>query len=148
MTELINVRPSIAIIENGEILCLKYVYNGTLVYNLPGGNLEFGENIKQALRREMTEELNIQVEILNLLFCGEVHDNKKVTMHFVFEGRIEKGVPKINRLQTSAIEASWLDMNNFKNINLYPNVNEKLINWHYKLADDSVYLGEIIQKWF
>jgi 8-oxo-dGTP diphosphatase len=145
---LINLRPSIVIIENGKILCLKYVYNGTLVYNLPGGNLEFGENIREALRRELLEELNVEVEVLKLIFVGEVHQNKMVKMHFIFEGRIEKGFPKINPLQTSAIEASWLEMNNLKNINLYPNVNENLINWHYKLANDSVYLGEIVQKWF
>lgn len=145
---MINVRPSIVIIENGKILCLKYVYNGTILYNLPGGNLEFGENIKEALRREMIEELNLEVEVSKLLFVGEVHHNKKVTMHFVFEGKIEKGIAKINHLQTSAIEASWLEMNNLNDINLYPNVKEKLLIWHNKLADCSVYLGEIVQQWF
>ncbi len=145
---MINVRPSIVIIENGKILCLKYVYNGTIVYNLPGGNLDFGENIKDALRREMIEELNLEVEVSKLLFVGEVHHNKRVTMHFIFEGRIEKGNAKINHLQTSAIEASWLEMNNLNNINLYPNVKEKLLIWHKKLADCPVYLGEIVQKWF
>ncbi len=145
---MINVRPSIVIIENEKILCLKYVYNGTIVYNLPGGNLDFGENIKEALRREMIEELNLEVEVSKLLFVGEVHHNKKVTMHFIFEGKIEKGIAKINHLQTSAIEASWLEMNNLNNINLYPNVKEKLLIWHNKLADCSVYLGEIVQKWF
>lgn len=145
---MINVRPSIVIIENGKILCLKYVYNGTIVYNLPGGNLDFGENIKEALRREMIEELNLEVEVSKLLFVGEVHHNKKVTMHFIFEGKIVKGIAKINHLQTSAIEASWLKMNNLNDINLYPNVKEKLLIWHNKLADCSVYLGEIVQQWF
>ena len=36
------VRPAICIVENEKILTMRYRYGNTDVFNLPGGNLEFG----------------------------------------------------------------------------------------------------------
>jgi 8-oxo-dGTP diphosphatase len=53
-----------AVIQNtqGKILQLKATY-GTQGWGLPGGALEPGETIHQALQRECLEELGVSVEI-------------------------------------------------------------------------------------
>jgi 8-oxo-dGTP diphosphatase len=56
------------IIHNNKYLCLqrnfsKYPYI-SYKYEFPGGKIEAGETMIDALKREIMEELNIQIEIL------------------------------------------------------------------------------------
>lgn len=56
-----------AVIEkNGNILVCKRKDKD--YYFLPGGHIEFGESAENALKREIKEELNL--EIINLNFRG------------------------------------------------------------------------------
>ena len=84
----INIRPAVLIIENQQILTMQYQYGGQEVYNLPGGNLELGEHLSDALMREMHEELGIEVSIGEMILVGEVYfeDRKNHTLHLLFEG--------------------------------------------------------------
>lgn len=144
-----KIRPAILIIENEKILTMQYNYGGQDVYNLPGGNLEFGEHLSNALAREMIEEMGIQVSIGDLMMVGEVHAlaQQKQTFHFIFEGKIIEGTPILNPKETSAIAIKWLDINDLKLVNLYPNISEKLLLY---LAGnlENKYIGKIEQQWF
>lgn len=56
------------VIRQGKILLIeqpKGPYMG--LFDFPGGGLEFGETIEQALRREFQEELNMGFESMSLL---------------------------------------------------------------------------------
>lgn len=144
-----KIRPAILIIENEKILTMQYNYGGQDVYNLPGGNLEFGEHLTDALTREMVEEMGIQVSIGELIMVGEVHsiEQKKQTFHFIFEGKITEGTPILNPKETSAIAIKWLNINELLSLNLYPNISEKLLQY---LAGNlgNKYIGKIVQQWF
>lgn len=50
--------------ENGEILLVKMEHNG---WGFPGGQVEVGENLIEALQREIVEESGIEVEVLELI---------------------------------------------------------------------------------
>ena len=148
----IKIRPAILIIENEKILTMQYHYGGQDVYNLPGGNLEFGEQLADALAREMVEEMGINVAVGQLLMVGEVHSEqnlgqKKQTFHFIFEGNITSGTPTLNPKETSAIAIKWLTINELRLVNLYPNVSEKILE-HFSNTLDDTYIGTIEQQWF
>ena len=56
--------------EGGKILIVKKNDDGSFLGNkwhLPGGKVEGGETEKDALRREIQEELNIDIEILDFI---------------------------------------------------------------------------------
>jgi 8-oxo-dGTP diphosphatase len=70
-----------AIIENeGKFLItqrLKNKHNG-LRWEFPGGTLEFGEDPKKCLQREIFEELGIKIEVLNFFeYSSFVYEDKK-----------------------------------------------------------------------
>lgn len=145
----INIRPAILIIENQQVLTMQYNYGGQEVYNLPGGNLELGEHLSDALVREMQEELGIEVSVGEMILVGEVYfkDRKKHTLHILFEGKITAGVPKLNPKETSALAIKWLTINELESVNLYPNVSTQIQDYLAgKLSNK--YIGKLDQQWF
>ena len=141
-----DIRPSILIIESGKLLTLKYNYSGNNVYALPGGNLEFGERMEDALKRELIEEIGLSVSVGSLAFVAEVHQRQKDTLHMVFNGEIENGTPVLNPKETSALAVEWLLVSELEQFSLYPNIS-KQIKGKEPLAD-TLFLGEISQPWY
>ncbi|MBS1595566.1 MAG: NUDIX domain-containing protein [Bacteroidetes bacterium] len=48
-------------------------------WSIPGGRVEFGEDVEDAIKREVKEELNISVEIVRLLrVTNHILEDKKV----------------------------------------------------------------------
>jgi 8-oxo-dGTP diphosphatase len=144
-----KIRPAILIIEDQKVLTMQYNYGGQDVYNLPGGNLELGEHLSDALAREMVEEMGIKVAVGEMIMVGEVYfeAQKKQTFHFIFEGKITEGTPTLNPKETSAIAIKWLSVNELDNINLYPNVAQQLQQYLSSTLDNK-YIGSIEQRWF
>jgi ADP-ribose pyrophosphatase YjhB (NUDIX family) len=44
---------------------------------LPGGRVNERESVTDALRREVQEELGVEIELVDLLFAGEVHSGAR-----------------------------------------------------------------------
>lgn len=57
------------IVHKGKILLVQH--KGRDFFSLPGGKVDDGEGMKEALRRELIEELGIPGNIGNLLFVHE-----------------------------------------------------------------------------
>jgi ADP-ribose pyrophosphatase YjhB (NUDIX family) len=55
------------IIKNGEVLLIKRVKPDAIYWVFPGGGVEEGETLEDALRREMLEETGLTVNILKLV---------------------------------------------------------------------------------
>jgi ADP-ribose pyrophosphatase YjhB (NUDIX family) len=54
----------------GEILLVEHVFRTDFPWGLPGGWVKAGESPSEAVRREIQEELQIQIEVKDLL-CSE-----------------------------------------------------------------------------
>ncbi len=124
-----KIRPSAIIInKNGQILTLIYHYNGIKLHQLPGGNVDPGEDLETALARELEEELGLIATIgekLALINTINEQTLQKVE-HHVFLATINNQNPKINPAQTSANGLEWLTINQKNDIAMYPNIYLKL----------------------
>lgn len=66
-------------------------------WGLPGGKIDFGEPAKETARREIAEELGIEIEILGLACIAETIDggDGRHWVAPVFDARITAGEPQI-----------------------------------------------------
>ncbi|KOV22524.1 DNA mismatch repair protein MutT [Streptomyces sp. XY413] len=73
------------VIEDGQILLLDQDTDGDRSWSLPGGKVEPGETLEEALKREMLEETGVEVEVGRLLYvCDVTHAH---VVHITFEAR-------------------------------------------------------------
>jgi 8-oxo-dGTP diphosphatase len=140
-----KVRPSIAIVENNQILLMRYRYGDTDVYNLPGGNVDKGETLTETVVRELMEELGIEVEVGKMILSGDVimPEGKEDVLHCVFEGKIQSGKPILNPKETSALAVVWMPLEDLNGLKMYPNVGKYLFK-----SLDFQYVEKINQTWW
>ena len=103
---------SAAIIRDGRVLVARRARGPALgVWTMPGGVVEAGETLVEALRREIAEETSMVVEPVALAGHREVvvrDDDRRVSRHFVilcFATRWISGEPQLNE---ELDEARWL----------------------------------------
>lgn len=92
--------------EDGRLLIIqrsKHV-RVPLVWCFPGGEIESGETQKDALVREMKEELGVEVEPGECLMTQIKHDGRLVL--YCWSARIVSGVPRPDPREVAAIE--WM----------------------------------------
>lgn len=79
-----TIRVTGILIENGKILLVKQKVNEKRNWSLPGGKLERGETLEQAIIREMKEETGLDVEILKLLYICDSSATDNTLLHITF----------------------------------------------------------------
>lgn len=73
------------ILHEGKLLVVKHPHDTSFVA-LPGGHLEWGEDIKECLCREIIEELGVRPKIGRLLYINNYLDaDIKQEVQFFFE---------------------------------------------------------------
>jgi 8-oxo-dGTP diphosphatase len=135
-----KIRPGAYIEKGGRVLTLKYTYEGGEVYALPGGNLEFGEGLSEALERELHEELGLRCKVSALKHVAEVLYLGENTVHFIFSTEGCVGEPVLNPAETKAEEIVWLPLEQLCAVTLYPAVGSAL-----QTENSPVHLGPIAQ---
>ncbi len=68
--------------DEGRILLLRHTYRLSKPWGLPGGGLKPGESLEDCLRRELREEIGMEVEIDTLLSAAAHFDRRLVDMIF------------------------------------------------------------------
>ena len=107
------IRCRAIILYEGKLLVVKHPHNKNFVA-LPGGHLEWKEDIKEGLQREITEELGIIPKIGRLLYVNNFMDGKrKQSVEFFFEvinSQDYKNIKDSKVIQKDEIsEICWLE---------------------------------------
>ena len=124
------------IIENKKILCVqrnkgKYDYI-SYKYEFPGGKLELDENEEDALRREISEELNLEIDVTEkFLVVTHEYLDFNLTMHsYLCKANTEQLELKEH------IDAKWLHKDELIELDWAPAdlpIVSKLINTNHEL---------------
>lgn len=107
-------------VQNGKVLLCR-AKGGNSTY-LPGGHIEFGETGRQALVREMQEEMGIDSQAGELLGVVEnqflQHGKPHAEINLVFAMSVPDDTEA--RAQEDWIEFEWRDLDDLENANLLP----------------------------
>lgn len=68
--------------DQGRILLLEHVFRPDSGWGIPGGFLSQGEQPEAALRRELREEIGIEVENVEMLFVRTLSRPRQIEVYF------------------------------------------------------------------
>jgi len=97
--------------SDGHVLLLKRIY-GDKGWGLPGGSIEPGETIHQALYRECREEIGIEVQ--DAVLTGFYYHSKQNAQVAIFRCSIPKG--EEIKLSSEHSEYKWMHISELSEI--------------------------------
>lgn len=124
----LRVRTGALIFRRKSILLVKQ-YVPTLqkaVWLLPGGGVEFGEKLEQALKREVKEETLLDVEIKKLQFVHEYYQNDHHAVEFYFHCTSSGEEPEVGKdpehvsSDQALTDVRYISLNNLNHYDLFP----------------------------
>lgn len=118
MKKLIKVVGAIIENEQNEILCALRSTKMTLhnLWEFPGGKIEKGESISDAIVREIKEELNCDIEFISM-FNDNTHEYDNFIVNLItVKCRIVQGQPTA----TEHAKLIWLHKENLNSLNWAP----------------------------
>lgn len=117
--------------------------NKTSYYHIPGGHIEIGEDSKQAVIREIKEEIGCNVKKANLFAIQEnfwTRNNKKchgIEFYYMIEPEQKLKMEdqeklEIDKGEEKLLELKWVTLEELKSIDLRPtNIRNMIINKEY-----------------
>jgi len=100
------------ILKGGELLLVKRgAQPGFGKWSIPGGLVELGENVRDAMMREVKEEVGFDVEVVKLTDVVDtitLDNNGRVQYHFVVVNFLARIVGGELKTATDILEARWV----------------------------------------
>ena len=131
------------IIRDNKLLAVKLKDSDGEFYILPGGGQEAGEPLPDAVKREVAEEMGVDVCVEELLFViegpkGEDHHRVDLVFECEYIGKLPNAELHGD---TNQIGFDWLDIETLNRTPLYPSKLRRPIMEHCAGRPHAVYLG-------
>ncbi len=109
--------------NNKVLLCKEKIRDFEFV-KFPGGGLEFGEGLKDALNREFKEELNLEIEIISHLYTTDFFQqsafkqtDQVISVYYLVKAKYEKFFINEDFISVGndhVLKPFWVDLNNLE----------------------------------
>jgi 8-oxo-dGTP diphosphatase len=110
------------ILRDGKLLLVKRgAEPGFGKWSVPGGLVELGENVRDAMMREVKEEVGFDVEAVKLMDVFDsitLDRNGKVQYHFAVVNFLARIVGGELKTATDILEAQWVPLDEVEKVNL------------------------------
>ena len=97
--------------DSGQVLLLKHRFRAGSGWGIPGGFLEAGEYPEQALRREMREEIGLELEHVEIFTSRTFRRPQQVEV--LFRARVTANADRKGELRPQTMEverAEWFSL--------------------------------------
>lgn len=116
MEKMINIIASSCVIDNNKILMVQENKNDIKgLWNLPGGKVKIGEDIKQAVIRETFEETGYNINLDSILLIQNYVTAKGVLLIIYFNSTLSNSEQKEFR-EEEIRNVKWYALEEIKNI--------------------------------
>ena len=94
--------------DAGEVLLLKHRFRAGTGWGIPGGFLEAGEHPEEALRRELREEIGLELEQVEIFTARTFRKPQQVEV--LFRARVNTGANDVEPKTMEVERAGWFSI--------------------------------------
>lgn len=124
----LRIRVAAIIIREGKILLVAHKKNNNIYWLLPGGGVHFGESLKEALKREVMEELGISVSVHDLILVNDSIDDlvRKHIVNVCFSCTYQEGEYQLGR-ERRLYNYGFFSKDEIPDMTIFPPFNNELV---------------------
>ena len=122
-----QLRLAAIIADRDRILLVEHRKRGQHYWVLPGGRLEAHETLEAALRREIREELGLQVQVGELAILCETLAPDRHVVNLIFHAEIGEGAePRLDPADPVLAGWQWVAVNGLPRIDFRPPIADSI----------------------
>jgi 8-oxo-dGTP diphosphatase len=125
-----RIRAAAIILKDDQILLARHEKDGQSYWVLPGGGVNFGETVAEALERELREEANLDIRLGELVMLNDSipPDCHRHILNLYFLADITGGELRAGQNDKRLRGMEFVSVEDIPNISLYPDVRQLLYN--------------------
>ncbi len=144
-TAVPRLRVAPVIVRDDAILLVRHLKQGRTYWLLPGGGVEYGESLAEALVREVKEETNLDILIGHLILVNDSipPDRHRHVVNLYFTAEVTGGELAMGRDYNLA-ELRYVPLDELLDLEFYPDVRHELLQAiRAGYPDRAAYLGNL-----
>jgi len=118
------------IVEDGRVLLVRRGEEPSKgKWSVPGGRVEWGETLIEAVKREVREETGLEIEVGEVAGVFDVIDmvGEEIRFHYVIVDYFARRIGGMLAAASDADEARWVPISELPAYDLTPNLRERLL---------------------
>ena len=137
-----SVRVAGVVVKDGRVLLACHEKGGESYWVLPGGEVEPGETVAEALVRELREEAGLEVEVGDSLFLNDGYRPEAETVALYFAAQAVRELPRPRLEQERVLRETRLSATDeLGELKVRPDIKRELVEYLTTGTVESHYLG-------
>ena len=144
-TSVPRLRVAPVIVKDDAILLVRHIKGGKTYWLLPGGGVEYGESLAEALIREVKEEANLDILIGHLILVNDSipPDRHRHVVNLYFTAEVTGG-QLVMGSDDNLAELRYVPLDELTELEFYPDVRHELLQAiRAGYPDRAAYLGNL-----
>jgi 8-oxo-dGTP diphosphatase len=122
-----RIRVAAVVVENGAVLLVKHRKDGREYWMLPGGGVDYGESLHEALARELLEETGLCIAPGDLVLANDTiaPDGSRHVVNLYFRATVVSGTPGVGD-DPRVVDVAYMPCTELQDAPLMPDIREEL----------------------
>ena len=124
-----RIRVAAIILQGEEILLARHRRDGVDYFVLPGGGVEYGETLEEALIRELQEEASLDIRVGAPVFINDSipPDKHRHILNLAFLAEVTGGTLAVDTQDKRLVGMEFVPVENISHLTLYPDIRKDLL---------------------
>jgi ADP-ribose pyrophosphatase YjhB (NUDIX family) len=124
-----RLRVAAVLVRDGAVLLVRHVKGERTYWLLPGGGVDYGESLGEAVLREVKEETGLDVRLGRLILVNDSipPDRHRHVVNLYFTVELAGGAALTLGEDWNLAELRWMPLDELRGLEFYPDVREELL---------------------